>query len=50
MITKLGFFGNGDRLPVGLGSLLISNRGGGAGERVVVQVLSKRYEVLINGS
>ena len=39
VITKLGFFGNGDRLSFGLRSLLVPNGRGGAGERVVVQVL-----------
>lgn len=32
MITKLGFFGHGDRLALGLRNLLVPNRGGGAGE------------------
>ena len=43
VITKLGFFGHGHRLAFSFGSLLISNGGGGAGERVVVPVLSKSY-------
>ena len=36
VITKLGFFGHGDRLSLRLWSLLVPNRGRGTGERVVV--------------
>jgi len=39
VVAELGFFGHGDRLPFGLGGLLIPDRGGGAGEGVVVQIL-----------